>query len=48
MDLMKCLKAPMYVSLPHFLDCDPSLLKNVKGLNPNVDEHAMEIDFEPV
>nr|QRF70962.1 sensory neuron membrane protein [Semiothisa cinerearia] len=48
MDLIKCLKAPMYASLPHFLDCDPSLLKNVKGLNPNVDEHAIEIDFEPI
>lgn len=48
MDLFKCMKAPMYASMPHFLDSDPELLKNVKGLSPDVNEHGIEIDFEPV
>nr|AKN78948.1 sensory neuron membrane protein 1 [Ectropis obliqua]AZB86632.1 sensory neuron membrane protein 1 [Ectropis obliqua] len=48
MDLSKCIKAPMYLSLPHFHDCDPSLHNAVKGLNPNAEEHAMIIDFEPI
>ncbi|KAL0828975.1 hypothetical protein ABMA28_003865 [Loxostege sticticalis] len=48
MDLMKCMKAPMYATLPHFLDCDPQLLKNVKGLSPDVNEHGIVIDFEPI
>ncbi|XP_026331738.1 sensory neuron membrane protein 1-like [Hyposmocoma kahamanoa] len=48
MDLFKCMKAPMYASLPHFLDSDPGLLKNVKGLNPDINEHGIEIDFEPI
>lgn len=41
-------KAPMYASLPHFLDSDPNLLKHVKGLSPDANEHGIEIDFEPV
>lgn len=48
MDLTKCLGAPMFVSMPHFLDCDPSIQKNVKGLTPDANEHGIEIDFEPV
>ncbi|XP_064292368.1 uncharacterized protein LOC128674487 [Plodia interpunctella] len=48
MDLMKCMGAPMYASMPHYLDSDPELLKNVKGLNPDPNEHSIEIDFEPI
>lgn len=48
MDLMKCMGAPMYVSLPHFLDCDPKITDAVKGLSPDVNEHEIAIDFEPV
>ncbi|KPI90909.1 Sensory neuron membrane protein 1 [Papilio xuthus] len=48
MDLMKCMGAPMYVSLPHFLDCDPKIREAVKGLNPDVNEHEISIDFEPI
>ncbi|CAH0726868.1 unnamed protein product, partial [Brenthis ino] len=48
MDLTKCIGAPMYVSLPHFYDSDPQLLQNVKGLNPDVKEHEITIDFEPI
>lgn len=48
MDLNKCIKAPMYASMPHFLDSDPSLLKNCKGLNPDSEIHGIQIDFEPV
>ena len=38
----------MYVSMPHFYDSDPKLLENIKGLNPDVNEHEIVIDFEPV
>ncbi|XP_022114656.2 sensory neuron membrane protein 1-like [Pieris rapae] len=48
MDLTKCMGAPLYVSLPHYYDCDPELLKNVKGLSPDVNEHEIVIDFEPI
>ncbi|XP_063538704.1 uncharacterized protein LOC134747956 [Cydia strobilella] len=48
MDVTKCVGAPMYVSMPHFLDSDPSLVQNCKGLNPDVNEHGIEIDFEPI
>nr|AII01130.1 SNMP [Dendrolimus houi] len=48
MDLMKCMKAPMYASMPHFLEADPEIQKNVIGLNPDVNEHGIEIDFEPI
>lgn len=48
MDLMKCIKAPMLASMPHYLDSDPSLLNDVKGLSPDVNVHGIEIDFEPV
>nr|AZB52756.1 sensory neuron membrane protein 1 [Heortia vitessoides] len=48
MDLYKCTKAPLYASLPHFLDCDPKYLKDIVGLNPDVNEHGIELDFEPI
>ncbi|XP_075977031.1 sensory neuron membrane protein 1-like isoform X2 [Anticarsia gemmatalis] len=48
MDMNKCIKAPMYASMPHFLDSDPALLENVKGLSPDVEQHGIEIDFEPI
>lgn len=48
MELTKCIKAPMYASMPHFLESDPSLLKNCKGLTPDVNAHGIEIDFEPI
>ncbi|CAH2267508.1 jg22596 [Pararge aegeria aegeria] len=48
MDLNKCIGVPMYVSLPHFYDSDPELLKDIKGLSPAVNEHEIAIDFEPI
>ncbi|XP_064073186.1 sensory neuron membrane protein 1-like [Vanessa tameamea] len=48
MDLAKCIGIPMYASLPHFYDCDPEILNNIKGLNPDVNEHEIAIDFEPI
>nr|QMS80368.1 sensory neuron membrane protein [Histia rhodope] len=48
MDATKCLSAPLYVTLPHLLDCDPEEQKNVKGLSPDVEAHGIAIDFEPI
>lgn len=38
---------PVYVSLPHFLRCDPRLLEGVEGLNPDPELHEMFLDIEP-
>nr|QEI46778.1 sensory neuron membrane protein 1 [Galleria mellonella] len=48
MDMTKCIGAPMYASMPHFLDSDPELLKNVVGLHPNAEAHSIAIDFESI
>nr|QLI62111.1 sensory neuron membrane protein 1 [Streltzoviella insularis] len=48
MDLTKCIGAPMYVSMPHYLESDPELLQNVKGLTPDINAHGIQIDFEPI
>lgn len=48
MDLYKCAKIPLYVSLPHFYDSHESYLKGVKGLKPDVEKHGIRIMFESV
>ncbi|XP_052742295.1 uncharacterized protein LOC112057810 [Bicyclus anynana] len=48
MDLTKCMGVAMYASLPHFYDSDPEVLNNIKGLSPDVNEHEIAIDFEPI
>lgn len=47
-DLFPCIGAPMFGSLPHFLNADPSLLDNIEGLSPNREEHAIFMHFETV
>lgn len=47
-DLTKCLQVPIYVSLPHFLKADESLLEQVGGLKPDEDKHVIKLLFEPV
>jgi len=39
---------PVRVSKPHFLDGDPSLVRNVKGMRPDEDSHDTYIDVEPI
>lgn len=39
---------PAFASKPHFLDGDPSLLKDVKGLHPDPAKHDIVVDVEPV
>ncbi|KAH9258385.1 hypothetical protein BASA81_003434 [Batrachochytrium salamandrivorans] len=41
------LGAPIFVSLPHFLDADPALLEGVTGLQPDPLLHEMFLDIEP-
>lgn len=48
MDLNKCMKAPIYCTLPHFLETDEQLLTQVEGLHPEEDKHHILIFFEPV
>ncbi|XP_041981606.1 sensory neuron membrane protein 1-like [Aricia agestis] len=48
MDVEECVGVPFAVSLPHFYDADPSLHDGVKGLTPDVNEHEIYIDFEPI
>lgn len=40
--------APLVVSLPHFLNSNPSLISAVDGLKPDEDSHDFFIDVEPV
>ncbi|XP_044254441.1 sensory neuron membrane protein 1 [Tribolium madens] len=46
MDLFKCAGVPVYVSLPHFYESDESYVKGVVGLNPNKEDHGIQILFE--
>lgn len=48
MDLFNCTGVPVYVSLPHFLECDKFYQDSVKGLNPKRKDHIVKIIFEPV
>ena len=40
--------APMVASLPHFLHGDPQLARDVTGLSPNISQHELYIDVEPL
>ncbi|XP_042297858.1 scavenger receptor class B member 1 isoform X1 [Sceloporus undulatus] len=39
------LNAPVFISHPHFLNADPSLLEAVGGLHPNEEEHGLFLDL---
>ena len=40
--------APTFLSLPHFLNGDPSLHNAFEGLNPDAKKHASYLDVQPV
>ncbi|XP_039616987.1 platelet glycoprotein 4 isoform X2 [Polypterus senegalus] len=49
LDISSCKEGlPVYISLPHFLYGNKSLLNEVKGLNPNEVEHSIYLDVEPM
>lgn len=49
MDLFPCVQAPITISLPHFLDGDPSLLANIaSGLQPVRKKHEFHLSIEKV
>lgn len=39
---------PAVVSLPHFSGVDPSLYKNIEGMNPNDELHETLLGINPV
>ncbi|PSN44143.1 Protein peste [Blattella germanica] len=39
---------PLFVSYPHFYGADPIFLNQVKGLNPNAEDHRFYVTLEPV
>ncbi|KAG9509821.1 Scavenger receptor class B member 1, partial [Fragariocoptes setiger] len=39
--------APVFMSMPHFLDADPYYLKTVDGLSPSRSKHEFYMDVEP-
>lgn len=39
--------APIYLSLPHFLDADSSFGNEIEGLQPNPEKHDFFMDIEP-
>ncbi|KAG7212604.1 hypothetical protein KM043_012897 [Ampulex compressa] len=47
-DLTPCYyNIPAAVSLPHFLNADPSLLEDVDGLAPDPEKHATQVVLQP-
>lgn len=40
--------APLYVSFPHFLNADPSLINAVDGLSPEKDKHESFVKINSV
>ena len=49
LSIKKCLPlpAPIFVSSPHFLNGDPTLLKKVVGLHPDEEKHDTFVYIEP-
>lgn len=48
-DMTPCYyRIPAAMSLPHFLDADPSLLEGVEGLNPDPEKHRTRIIVQPL
>lgn len=39
--------APIYMSMPHFLDADPYFTSHVNGLEPDKNKHEFFVDLEP-
>ncbi|XP_074031276.1 scavenger receptor class B member 1 [Leptinotarsa decemlineata] len=39
--------APVYISYPHFLDADPSLIEHVEGLKPDREKHQSYFKIQP-
>lgn len=47
-DLFRCSGIPMIASLPHFYLADDLLNGIESGLNPNIDDHGIFMNFEIV
>src|SRR5258705_13557820 len=47
-DVSECQGAEMFLSNPHFLDGDPSLMDAVEGMHPDQERHRGFMDIEPV
>lgn len=43
-----CVKAPVFVSFPHFYAADPSYLNGVTGLNPRAEKHKFHFTLQKV
>jgi len=39
--------APVYFSLPHFLNADPQLVQNISGMDPDPDKHGIALGVHP-
>lgn len=39
---------PVYLTVPHFCECDPSLIEAVDGLSCDPEVHTTWIDVEPL
>lgn len=40
--------APILMSMPHFMNADPTFAQNVEGMNPDPEKHTFIMDHEPV
>ncbi|OTF70560.1 CD36-like protein [Euroglyphus maynei] len=47
-DLAGCQNGiPLIISLPHFLDADPTVVEQIEGLKPDPSKHRPELHIEP-
>ncbi|RUS82470.1 hypothetical protein EGW08_009776 [Elysia chlorotica] len=40
--------APVVMSMPHFLGCDPDIQNYIKGIHPIREDHESHLDVEPI
>ncbi|XP_065209532.1 protein croquemort-like isoform X2 [Planococcus citri] len=45
-NLSACLRAPIYVSFPHFYLADPSYTKDINGMNPSAEKHEFSFTMQ--
>lgn len=47
-DISKCMRVPIYVTLPHFYKTDEMYLDQVEGVYPNESKHKVVLLLEHV
>lgn len=49
LDIFQCVGTPIVISMPHFYDADPAILRQIEsGVNPNKEDHHVYIHYESI